>query len=397
MPSTYDPSLPSARERFAIAALQHFLLLAIVVSFCFILPVSGQTSGSQPSDADQSWTSTRESHTDVSSTRTVESHVKSGNRTLDKQSIEERDASGNIGSAQDNETESVQVNASTVRTTTRTFERSNGIRTLIRITEDETQTLPGGGSKSVRTVSNPDSSGNVQVFQREISETKKISRDVEVTKTTVMMPSVNGGLAPAMQIEERQQRNGNSTDFKKTTRTLDGGGYWQVSEVRQGTIKEDGKNRSTDERVSRPDPSGNLGEVSRTVKKESESPSGEKHNSVDTYSVDVPGSTRDGSLHMVQRETATQSASSTGQQTTVQKIEQPDPGNPSAGLRVVTITSDTVRSGPTGAQGTRTVQIRNGSGSFEVLAVDSAKTDNAHAIQVQIAPSEKSKPSDKPK
>jgi hypothetical protein len=394
MPATENCSELNERGPSADAAcLGRFMLLASSAYLCFCLGLWAQTSESQPPDAKQSWTATRESQSDnVNPTRTVESHSQIGNRTLDKQSLQRRGPDGNFEPYQDIEKESVQVNPSTVRTTIRTFGRDgSGAKTLLQVTEEETQSLPSGDSRSVRATSNPDINGKLQLAQREIAETKKISRDAEETRTTVMQPSINGGLAPVTQIEERQQRNGNNTEFKKTTLVPDGGGNWQVSEVRQGTIKEEGKSRSTDERVSRPDPEGKLGEVSRTVSKEAETASGEKHNLVETYSTDLPGSARDGSLHLVQRVTTTQPASSTGQQTTVQQLEQPNPGDPGAGLRVTALTTDTVRSGPSGAQATRTVQVRDASGSLGVVSVDTAKSDNVHAIQVQIAPSDKPK------
>jgi hypothetical protein len=141
-------------------------------------------------------------------------------------------------------------------------------------------------------------------------------------------------------------------------------------------------------------PEGKLGEVSRTVSKESESASGERDNTVETYSVDVPGSAPDGSLHLVERATTVQRTSSTGQQTTEQQVEQLNPGDPGSGLRVTTLTTDTVRPGPSGAQATRTIQARDANGSYGslgVVSVDTTKSDNSHAIQVQIAPSEKPK------
>ncbi len=66
-------------------------------------------------------------------------------------------------------------------------------------------------------------------------------------------------------------------------------------------------------------------------------------------------------------------------------------GDPDSGLRVTILTTDTVRPGPSGAQATRTVQARDATGSFGVVSVDTTKSDNLHAIQVQIAPSEKPK------
>ena len=109
------------------------------------------------------------------------------------------------------------------------------------------------------------------------------------------------------------------------------------------------------------------------------------------YSVDVRGSARDGSLHLIERATTAQRTTSTGEQVTEQQVEQSNPGDPSAGLRTTTLTTDTVRPGPSGAQATRTVQARDANGSFGVIFVDTTKSDNGHAIQVQIAPSQKPK------
>jgi hypothetical protein len=106
---------------------------------------------------------------------------------------------------------------------------------------------------------------------------------------------------------------------------------------------------------------------------------------------DVPGSARDGSLHLIERATTAQHTSATGQQITEQQLEQSNPGDPGIGLRVTTLTTDTVRPSPSGAQATRTVQARDANGGFGVVSVDTTKSDNVHAIQVQIAPSQKPK------
>ncbi|HST11388.1 MAG TPA: hypothetical protein VLL05_13510, partial [Terriglobales bacterium] len=214
----------------------------------------------------------------------------------------------------------------------------------------------------------------------------------EVTNTTVMLPSVNGGLAPAMKVQERRKQGANDTvDSQKTTLLPDGAGNWQVGEIRQATTRQEGKNRSTEEQVSRTDSEGRLGEVSRTVSNESESASGEKHNTVETYSADVAGSARDGSLHLVERATTVQRTSSTGQQTTEQQVEQLNAGDPSSGLRVTTLTTDTVLPNPSGTQRKRTVQARDANGSFGIVFVDTTKSNEIPSIQVQIAPSERPK------
>jgi hypothetical protein len=379
------------RPRPSLAARLCRLMLLAVGAYFFAHPaIWAQTSDSQTSDADKSWTATTESQSDnVNPTRTTESHTRTGNRTLDSQSVQRRGPDGHFEPYQDIEKETVKVDTTTVRTTTRAFARdADGAKILVQTTEEERRISPGGDSSVVRSVSNPDSNGKLQLVQRQIEETKKISKDVEDTKTTVMLPSVNGGLAPAMKVEERRTLGANNTvESQKTTLRPDGAGNWQVDERRQATIRQEGKNRSTDERVSRPDSEGKLGEVSRTVSKESESASGEKRNTVETYSLDVPGSSRDGSLHLVERSTTSQRTNSTGQQTTEQQVEQPNPGDPGSGLQVITLTTDTVRPRSSGAQATRTIQARDANGSLGVVSVDTTKSDNIHAIQVQIAPS----------
>ena len=126
------------------------------------------------------------------------------------------------------------------------------------------------------------------------------------------------------------------------------------------------------------------------MSRESESASGERRASVETYSIDVPGSAPDGRLHLVERATTAQRTSSTGQQTTEEQVEETNPGDPGSYLRVAIRTTDTVRPSNSGTQATRTVQMldANGSyGSLGVVWVDTTKSNNARTIQVQIAPS----------
>jgi hypothetical protein len=374
------------------ARLSQFLLLAIAACLVSTLALS-QSSDSPAAGANQSWTATTDSNSNnANPTRTTESHTQSGNRTLDTHSLQRRGSNGDYEPYQDIEIETVKVNSTTVRTTIRTFGRdSDGHKTLVQETEEEKRTLPGGDSSLTRVVSNPDADGRLQPVQREIAQTKKIGKDAEETKTTVMLPGINGDLAPAVQVEERRQQGANNTvDSQKTTLLPDGAGNWQVSETRHDVARQDGKTRSTDERISRPDSEGRLEEISHTISQESEGASGEKRDTTEVYSIDVPGSARDGSLHLVERVTTVQRTSS-GQQTTQRQVEQPDPGDPSSGLRVTILTTDTARPGSSAGQATRTIQAIDPNGSLAVVSVDTTKSSNVGVVQVQIAPSEKPK------
>jgi hypothetical protein len=370
--------------------LRYLFALAICAVLCYGSALWAQATDPQPADTNQSWTKSSESHDGIGTIRSVESHTKSGNRALDTQSTMQRLADGRYETYLETATETVQVNSSTVRTITRTFTgNGSGGKKLVQVTEEEKQSLPDGSSKSVRTTSRTDQNGNLQQVQREIGETRKLSAHVEQTKTTVLQPSINGGFAATAQIEEHRMRTGDHMEYDQTTRTLDGSGSWQISQRRLGSVKEDGKDRTTEERIFLPDNKGNLSEVSRTVSSESATDSGEKQNTSESYSIDVPGITRDGNLHIVQRETAKTSVGSNGQQRSVQQVEQPNPGDPRAGLRVVMISTENAQTAASGMEATRTVQLRDANGNFNVVSVDFSKSDQTNAIQVQIAPSDK--------
>lgn len=376
-----------------------FLLLAIATYICSSLVLCSvllwaQAPGSPSEDVNTSGTDTIEpQYSNVNPTRTTESHTHSGNRTEDNRSVQVLGSDGHFEPYQDIETTTVQVNATTVRTTTRTFGRdSDGAKTLVQVTEEEKHTLPGGDSSVVRSTSNPDANGNLQLVQRQIEETKTISKDVEETKTTVMLPGGNGDLAPAMKTQERRQQGTDGTiDSRKTTLLPNGNGDWQIGETKQTTIHQEGKNRSSEQTVSRSDLDGHLDEVSRTVSKESESAPGQTVKSVETDSLDAPGVTRDGSLHPVELTTTIRKTTSSGQQTSNQEVEKPDPGDPGAGLRVTTVTIETVSPSSSGSHAARSIEALDANHNLGIVSVDTAQTTKSQAVQVQIAPSEKPK------
>jgi len=237
---------------------------------------------------------------------------------------------------------------------------------------------------------NPDVNGRLQPVQREIAETKQVGTDLEETNTTVMLPNINGGLAPAFKTRELRKRAANDTvNTDKTTWLPDVNGKWQVSEVRQATTRQGGTNRTTEERVSQLDSEGKLGEVSHVVSQESESVSGEKRSVVETYSIDVPGTTRDGSPHLIERKTSLESANSAGERATGQKVEQTNPGDPGLGLRVSVLVDGRMVTGLSGEQSTVTIRARDSNGSLGIVSVDTTKADRIPPVQIQQTPAQK--------
>ena len=123
--------------------------MLLVYALLSLTLAAAQTSDSDNSKKDQSWTATSDSQDSSlgSRTRKTESHSKNGNRTVDRQSVEIL-RSGSYEPLQDIEKESVQVNATTSRTVVRIFGRnSNGQRVLLQMTEEEKQTSPDGSAR----------------------------------------------------------------------------------------------------------------------------------------------------------------------------------------------------------------------------------------------------------
>jgi hypothetical protein len=263
------------------------------------------------------------------------------------------------------------------------------MKALVQVTEEEKHILPGSDSNVIRVTSNPDVNGRLQPVQREIVETKRLGTDTEETNVTVMLPSVNGGLAPAFKTRELRKRTANDTvESQETTLLPDGNGKWEVSELRQKTARQDGEQRMTEERVSRRDAEGKLVEVSRVVTREAENSSGEKQQIMEMYSVDVPGVTRDGTLHLVERTTAAQHTNTSGEQVGEKQIEQLNPGDPGSGLRVSILVNERTLSGPSGEQSTVAIRARDPNGNFGAVMVDTTKSDKVPTIQIEQTPSQ---------
>jgi hypothetical protein len=382
-----------SENRLVVSTTKLLVKLFIAVILCVGSVAYAQAQEAQPNNTNESWTATTQTSVYNSNpSRTMESHVKSGDRSLDKQRVEVLGPNGRYQPDFETDKETVQVNATTTRTVERTYRWDvNGQRNLVQVTEEEARSSAGGDAQVVRTTSNSDANGNLQVMEREVADTRKTSPDGQETKTIIYLLDGNGRLTPSLQTQELQKRSADHrVEVKKTMLRPGSSGNWEVGEVKETTIKEDGKKRTREERVSRPDSEGRLSEVSRTVDKEAETAAGEKNNTVETYSTEVPGLAPDGSLHLNRRVTTVQKKD-LGGEATEQQVEQPNSGDPNAGLQVSAKTKYIVKYGASGAQQTKTIQARDVNGTFNVVSVETRKSDQVPAAQVQIAPSDKPK------
>lgn len=386
------------------ANLQTPLLLKSILAaaLCMFTTASLHAQNPQQTGSDDSWTKTRDNAPQYANpSRTTESHTSTGNRTVDKQRIEVLGPNGTYQPASETETETVQVDASTTHTVVRTYQwDGNGQRTLARVAEQESRTT-AGGVHTENKISTSDVDGHVQLVRREVADTKTVSPGVEETKSTIYQRDSDGGFAKSAQTQELTTHAADDTvAVKKTTLLPDGNGGWQVTGVTEKTIKSDGKDRTTDERVSLRDTNGNLQERERTVSKEGETPTGEKTTTVEKYSVFSPGYS-DGSLGLSQRVTTIHKKDSNGE-TTEQQISEPSIGNPSDGPQLTARTRYVVKYATPGTQqptqNTRTVETRDASGNFVVTSTETQKSTQpppkAPANQKPDAPADK--PPEKP-
>ncbi len=349
----------------------------------------------QDSSKPRSWTATSQQGTPggaLNPARTKETHTEANGRVLDSTSVEALGPDGRYVPYSDTEKESVRINDTTVRKIERTYGRdSDGRRTLIQERQEESRTLSGGEQKVTRTISSPDANGGLQVVQRELEDSRQVNPGVRVTNTTVLTPDANGGFSAAVQTEQRDTKSTDGTVAStKSTLLSDGAGGWKLSEVRESTTTQDGQLRNKDERVLRPDSSGTLTVVEHTVNKQGQTAAGEKRDTLETYSTNVPGVAGDGSLQLVQRETTVQRSTPGGQQRTVHQIEQPRPGESSDGLRLTQEAIDIVRPGTSGTTDQSHVVLTTDSdGRLTQVWVDTAKTDKPSAVKVDTGSAKK--------
>jgi hypothetical protein len=93
-------------------------------------------------------------------------------------------------------------------------------------------------------------------------------------------------------------------------------------------------------------------------------------------------------MHLDRRVTTTQRKDSDGE-IAEQQIEQPNQGNPSDSPKVRVKTKYVVRYATSGKQQTKTVEVRDGNGNFNVVSVETQKSDQASASQKPTEPADK--------
>jgi len=291
------------------------------------------------------------------------------------------------------ERQSVRVNDTTVRNIERSYGRtSDGQRTLTQETSEESRSFPDGSRKVIRTTSSLDGSGGVQVVQRAIIDSKQVSPGVRETNSTVFSADGSGGLAASVQIRERErQTDATTVEFTKSTSLSDGAGHWTLSEVREGTVRQQaGVGTTKEERVLRPNADGKLAIAERSVNKQAIPGPGQQSETTETYSTNVPGQAGDEGLRLVRRESTQQQTTTSGGRNTTRVVEQPNPGDPGAGLHVTQEAIDIVRTGANGvARQQSTILTTDANGQMNTVWIDMGSSNKPAAVKVDMAADKK--------
>jgi hypothetical protein len=358
-------------------------LTASIISAVLYLGLAAYAEAQEASQNSSggSWTATTEGSTlNVTPWRTTQSHTKSGNRTLDKQLVEVLGPDGQF--RPETETETIRLDDATTRTVVRTYKwDGNGRRILASITEEEERRTASGDSHVVSTTSNADVNGNFQTVKREVTDTNTTIPKTWETKTKVYLGDGNGGYVLAVQALQLQKRDDDHTiEVMKKTLLPDGNGNWKVDELTEKTVKENDRDRTTEERISRSDTEGRLSGILLTVGDETKDAEGDRNITIDKYSRDVPGATSDGRMHWTQRITTIQEHR-TGRETTEQQVDRPNPGNPSDGPQVIAKTKYTVQYAASGSNEEKTTQVPDGNGAFKVFYLETRKSERVSSAQ----------------
>ena len=360
------------------------------------LPAVAQTSNNADTSS-RSWTSTsflKDPAGSANPTRMTESHTESNGHIVDKRKLERLGPGGEYVPYLEIERETIRVNSSTTKTVERSYgTNADGGRTLVQETKEEQQKL-NDGEKFVRSVSNPDGNGVLRVVQQETRQSKATSAGVNETDSTLSLLDMNGSLTPSRTTHLREQKKSDDlTVYKQTESLPDGNGGWRVNEVREGKITgKPGEEHLKEESVSHADLDGRLNVDQHTVTKEEKAAGGEKRKIVETYSAVSPGSTPDG-MQLNERVITVNKTGVDGEKSTVQHVQERNPGNPNTGLRTTSETIDIVRPGPGGtSRQEQTVKSVGSNGSLSAVWVDMGKAQDTTPVTVDTKKSSPSSP-----
>ena len=308
--------------------------------------------------------------------RVTETRSQDGNRKTRTQVTEAPGLDGRYQPLLEREEQVVEVDAQTTRVVVKEFGRNaDGSRSLLRQTEQETRSLPGGGERSTRSTSRPDVNGRMQAVERAVEESRQTGVDTRETKKTVLLPDVNGAFLEVERVHQVEQRKeGGSAEVTSSHSRPDANGRWGTSEVRKQTVvKESDGAESAEESVFRRDLNDRESLSERTVTHKRKDAAGQEQEVKETYSRANSGANvvEGDRLPLAQRTMSVTITQADGSQRVVQSVEQREQANASGGMRVTEQSLGTSRPNAGGRESQHTVRIQDGNrGLKDTVVVD---------------------------
>ena len=330
-------------------------------------PQEAKTSGAQSESHDQTGGTTP--------VRRTETRTETEQGQVVTERLEAPDLHGRYELLSETEEETIEVDANTTRVIRRLFARDpDGRRAVIEVTEEEHHRLTDNRERVVRTTSKPNLSGKLRLTRQEIQETSQVAPGARQTQTTVLEPDVNGGLAATQQITETEQQKGEGVVVVEQTHRLpDGNQRWETYETRERVIRTQGEEVRTEEQVFRQSAADRkLSLAERTLTHEYKDAEGAEHQTRETHSRNIGGTTRtpDGRLAVVERIRTVRRTQADGSQQTTQEVERPSALAPGEAPRVIERTMQFSRPvGPGGTQTKKTVQTLDPNGKYRTVIV----------------------------
>ncbi|MCI0404351.1 MAG: hypothetical protein L0212_12675, partial [Acidobacteria bacterium] len=219
--------------------------------------------------------------------RVTETRSQDGNRKSRTRVIEAPGLDGRYQPLLEREEQAIQVDAQTTRKVVKEFGRNaDGSRSLLRQTEEETRTLPGGRERTTRSISRPDVNGRMQAVERAVEESRETGPDTRETNRTVLLPDLSGSFLEVERVHEVERRKeGGAAEVTASHSRQDGNGRWGTYEVRKQTLEPttDG-GEVADEQVLRRDLNDHESIREHKVTRKWKDAAGQEHQVEETYS-----------------------------------------------------------------------------------------------------------------
>ncbi|MFB3915965.1 MAG: hypothetical protein ACE14M_04510 [Terriglobales bacterium] len=337
-----------------IPGCAHFLL-----AFSIVCVSAWALAQAAPQEAKDEWkpgttvTELKDVVSGANPTRVVQTRSEVNGRRIETRVTEAASINGGYAPISETEQETVQVDANTTRVVHRVYGRdASGSRRLVRVTEEEKTKLPGGAERVVRTSSDADTNGRLQMTGREIQQTTPIGSDSKRTETTILSVTPNG-FAPVQKTMEVEQRRGDTTEIRKSSLGVDVNGRLVPFEERQTSTTTTDATRTTQDRVVA-DSGNGMTVVQVTKGTEVKDAQGQQRSEVQTFTPYVPGAAPGTDLYLGRQVTTVTRTLPSGGQETEQQVKVAIPTAPREGLRVEQAVTEVSRPTAPGKTETKT-------------------------------------------